>query len=224
MPQTILQQIQTILDESGGAVFWTTAEIWDAVNETLLEVWPQTNHLSTSSSWVLQTGTQFFDYPSNIMIPQTLLGTDRSHLFSTTYAKMEQFSPVWRTTTPGYAQHVIHFDIGTVRPYPLLDGTYTYTLHGMPWPPELSDASPTLTADATLVTAVAHLAAAKLLEHTIPMAADLQEREGNEVLQRYISNVRNQLANRVKRLRIANKFNVAQSGSIPPSGSPPAYF
>jgi hypothetical protein len=209
---TLYSITQTILDETGGATFWTADHVYDALNSVLVDFW-DTGGLETSATLTVPANDPSIVIPSTVMIPKYILGTN-GKVFLTTTAKLEQYDRGWRTAQTGYPKHFVLTDASTLRPYPLADTEYELTLYGTPWPTEIAAGTLDITADEGLKLAIAHQAAGELMSLTQPPFAEESYKEAARLLSQYKIHLRNQQSHRLRTLRPATTFTAAQGGAV----------
>jgi hypothetical protein len=212
---TLVEQVRMLLDEAGGGVFWTDSHVLDALNQVqilTLPLLPQPALVSVP--WIVEAGTDLASWPPTIMIPKYVEDTSRQ-FFVTTPTKLEQYSKGWRGTAPGIPEYFVLWDAGRVRLWPRPDQDYQYTLVGIGWGTELTTSTTDIPSTTpTLNSALAHLAAASLLETTQPMLADAYNREASNLLREYGRTVRNTNSHNLQRIHPSSKFQMGQRQAI----------
>jgi len=211
---SLITDIEELLDESGGAVFWTAAHVYDAANEAQIETFSRTKHQFVLSSMTVNAASGIVALPTTVMIPQYIVGTQGKY-FPTTQVKLEQYSREWRGATPAYPKHFVFWDAYNVRPFPVADVDYSFDVGGIPWPSEeLSGSQTDVSAPRLLKQAIAHRAVSVLLEFTQPNLADRFVNEAEELEHKFRVQTRNRQSDHIRRIRPGTLFTLAQSGNI----------
>jgi hypothetical protein len=211
---SLVTDIEELLDESGGATFWTAAHVYDAANEAQVETFARTKHQFVLSSMTVNAGDGLVTLPSTVMIPQYIIGTQGKY-FPTSQAKLEQYAREWRGATAAYPKHFVFWDAYTVRAFPPSDDDYSFDVGGIPWPSEEVSVSQTdITAPSLLKQAVAHRAAGILLEFTQPTLADSLSSAAEELERKFRIQNRNRQSDHIRRIRPGTIFSFAQSGNV----------
>lgn len=196
---TLVQDIQMLLDETGGSTFWTPYHIYDAANEAILYEHAVLKHRYVSANLVIAPNTEFVAIPSTVMIPRYILGTEGIY-FITTQAKLEQYSRNWKTDSASTPKHFVLWDAATLRVYPQASASTTYTIHGVPWPSdELTPTNEDIT-DTLIKAVVAQRAVSILLEFTQPQLSDVYAREADEFETDVKKRLRNRQSHNINRL------------------------
>ena len=69
---SLLSETQELLDDSG--IFWVDEQVYDGLNNAMLELWPEINHDVYSDNVVATASQDTFTHPSRIMIPKRITG------------------------------------------------------------------------------------------------------------------------------------------------------
>lgn len=201
---SLVTDVQEILDESAGAVFWTTPHIYDALNRTLLEIAPEINYQFISANLDIATNNEFVRIPYNIYIPKTILFENKKY-FITAHADLERYNREWKKVSTGQPKSFILWDAFHLRMFPKADQDYTYLIQGIPYPTEVGATQQELIIGTNtyvpklLKRAVAMLSAGRLMWSTIPdQAAEVIE-EGLRTLRRFKIQNRNQQGHNIRR-------------------------
>jgi hypothetical protein len=212
---TPVTSVQTLLDESGGAVFFTLQQIYDALNESMLMLSAMGKWAPVSVPLIFPTATDRFTLPvSTMMIPQYIIMANNKYFF-TTHARLEQRDRLWQTTPPAAPIAFVLWDINTLRLFPNTDQGYLVVLWGIPYPSsEIISSGQTLDLPPLLQEVLIYWAVSELLEQTHPMLADVYAAKSDEYLQAFRVQFRRRQSHNISRLRPATRFNVAQSGEI----------
>ena len=210
---SLYTDLQLALDETGGPVFWGTAQIYDALNASLMMTEGDSRYAQTTSTITITAGADLVALPSTgVMIPQALLTEEGKEVFSTTHALLEDWTARWRAEPASRPQWLVLWDALTLRVFPTADATYEYILNGVPWPTEITTSSDDITIDGHLKRAVVHSAAARLLELTQPSLADWHRSEADEARKRFRRRLRRSEGQ--SRLRPGSAWQVAQGGRL----------
>lgn len=213
---SLVSQVQQLVDESGGAVWWTAQQVYDAINETLSEDYALLKPSTVVTTLTVTTGTDIFAFDDTaVMIPQYFVyGPLGVKTFPTVHEELENWSRRWRGQPPARPQWMVQWDAQHFRVFPAPDATYTFQLWGAAWPPEIG----TATLDATLEVfqrkAVVLRAAASLLDLTRPDLADAYRAEALDHAKRAAAERRGQFNSNADRLRPGTGWAVAQFGRI----------
>lgn len=212
---TLLEDIREILDESvNGSTFWTNYHVYDAANEAQVEAFSSSRGKFISTSLVISSNTDFVAIPSTIMIPQVIYGSNGKY-FPTTQAKLEQYSKDWRSEPAGTPKFFVVFDAATLRVWPQANVDSTYTITGVPWPSEeLAVGNEDISEVKLLKQAIAHRAAAGLLEFTQPQLADLTLNRAMELEYKYRKQLRNRGGHNIRTLRPGGILSSAYTGVV----------
>lgn len=213
---SLLTDVQVLVDETSGPVFWVIEQVYDALNQALEDTWlsvPAWNY--TSTPILLSSGQDRIALATtSLMIPQYLLGLDSKKFFPTTHAMLEDWSSTWRNTTPARPQWLVLWDAFTLRVFPTPNTNYIYNITGVPWPAEISGSNTDLIADPLIKQAIVNRAVANLLELTQPELADHHEALALEFERMYARQVRNQGGHNTLRLAPGKAWQVAGLGDI----------
>lgn len=212
---TLISEIREVLDESGGAVFWVEEQLYDAVNEVILEVYAGLRCEYGTATITTTASTASYVLPSSIWLPQYITGTGKKY-FPTTLVKLEQYNREWKATSVGYPKHWVLNDVDSVMAYPVPDATYLFVVHGVPWPTvgEIKDGTEDITVASLLRRAVIRRVAAELLEYTQPSLADQYLAEAEECEHDYRVQLRNRQGHNIRRLKPGNIVTKANSGVV----------
>ena len=211
---SLVTDIQQLVDESGGATFWTAQHVYDSANQAQFDMWaatPAWNFLTTP--FTLSSGNDIVVFStSTIMIPQYLLDTSSAKIYITNHDMLQDYSSGWRNEPPARPKYCVLWDAEHLRVFPRADAAYTYTLCGVPWPTEITAANPDMLGDPLIIRSVALRAAAKLLEFTQPQLADAYELQAMEMERRFQSQLRRQQG--ANTLRLAPSRTWQHNGDI----------
>jgi hypothetical protein len=213
---SITTLVQTELNESGAGVFWPVQQVYDAINETLLEFDSVAYFPIVTTSMTFTQGADLVPWPNTILMWPHYLEFNGRQYFVCKQADLERWDRNWRNCTQAQPEYFVLWDEQHLRPYPYADQTYVFNIWGPGWQPEISSANTDIAATTPplLAHAILHRSAARLFAATRPdlAKAELQEAEYYEQLYR-IQWRRNQGDN-TKRLRPGTAYNVAQGGNI----------
>jgi hypothetical protein len=211
---TVFEQVRILLDEANGPVFWTDSHICDALNCAQLYALPTLpREALTRTEWIVLAGQELITIPSTIMIPKFVEDSSQQYLVSS-YTDLERYAKDWRGTSAGVPRYFVLHDHSRIRPYPIADENYQFTLAGVPWPTEYTTSAVDPTSDPTLKSAIAHLAASDLLELTLPQLSDAYYSEGERLLNQFRKRSRNTHSHNIKRISPAIYFGNRQQGGI----------
>lgn len=214
---SLVSEVSMLVDESGGAVWWTAAQVYDAINDTLIEMWGQSRGIAQSTATMTVTASaDLVEFPwTSIMIPQAVLNEQLNvPLFSTTHDELENWSRRWRGQPVDKPKWLVQWDAKHFRVFPQSDAQYEFLLWGTPWPAEIGTATQDLVLDPMERKAIVLNAAANLLDLTQPELADAHRTEALGYMQRSRANVRNGLNTNLEHLRPGTGWNVAGFGRI----------
>ena len=211
---SIVTDLETYLDEAGGAVFWGNQQVYNALNEGQIKVWTDTRFDLVESDFTVNLGDDIVAFNTTaIMVPQYFIkvpdgDTNTNELvkyFPTTMAKLEQFQRNWRNDAdkePSQPRWFAVWDMSHFRIYPHPDKTYTFQLWGINWPQtEISTGTTDITAPEMIKRAVMYRAAERLFTYTRP---DLAKQSGDlavEVQQLWRRQFRNRQSHNITRLK-----------------------
>lgn len=217
---SIITQIQTLLDESGGLVYWSAngnQPVYDAANTAISELYADLQgYIFVTAPFVIASNTPIVALSTtSFMIPQYTLDTNTNKVFMTVYDQLQDWQMTWLNNPPSTPQWFVLWDADHVRVFPTAAATTTYTMCGVPWPPELALGTDTISGlDVMLEQAIVHKAAGRLLEFTQPELADKLELESLEYQKKYQRQLNNQQGANTLRLRPGKGWTIAQFGDI----------
>lgn len=214
MANTLVQETELLLNESGASVWWGAQQVYDALNQSIQELSGHLRWELASTSFTVSTGTDIFAFDnSQIMIPQYFV-SEGTKLFPTEQAELENWSRTWRLEPAGKPKWVVLWDASHFRVFPSPDQSYTFTLYGVPWLTEIDGSNTDITIDAMAKKAIVFRAVAHLLELTQPQLADTYMQESLENEKRYSTQIRNNLGSNIASLRPGVGWTIAQFGDI----------
>jgi hypothetical protein len=213
--------VQTELNESGAGVpsagtFWPVQQVYDAVNDAQME-FDSIAYLPMGSATLSFTqGGDLVAWPNTtLMWPQWLEFSGRKY-WVIKHADLERYDRNWRSASQDQPRFFVMWDERHIRPYPLADQTYVFTVWGPVWPTEIVSTNTDVSVPPLLKTALALRASARLFQQSRPdlAAADLKEAEYYEAL--YRIQWRKQQSHNIRRLLpvTQNGFTMAQGGNI----------
>lgn len=213
---SLVSDVSLLVDEAATPTWWTSAQVYAAINEALLEDWAVMRPASTTSTLSLSTGTDLYAFDATtIMIPQYFVDPDENVLmFPTVHDELENWSRRWKEEAAAKPKWTVLWDASHFRFFPSPDGPYTRVLWGVGWPPEIGTATLDTTLENFQRKAVILRAAASLLDLTQPQLADAYRVEANAHAKRAIAQVRQSFNGNVDRLRPGTGWSVAQFGRI----------
>lgn len=199
---TILAEVEQLINESGGSVWWTAAQVNDAINQSLVDIWANLKWNIVNTPFTVTTGSgDIFAFDNtHIMIPQFFL-IQNIKMFLTNQDELENWSRRWKMETPGQPYWFVLWDESHFRVFPTPDATYTFDLWGVPWPPEFSNEATDIAVDPMLRHAIVFRACANLMEFTQPQLADVFMQDSMKHEGLYSSHLRKQLGVNISRLR-----------------------
>lgn len=212
---SLVTDIQELLEESGGAVFWAAQHIYDAANEAMIDVWAESRHDLGKVTLTLSANDDLVAIPlTTIMIPQYLVRANKQY-FPTTLARLEQYSRNWRSESAGVPKWFVLWDAETWRVWPKPDGTYAFDMWGVKWPPaEIAAGTLDITAPTLIKQAVAHRAAAVLCADIRPDLSTQFSETAVDLLMKFKIQLRNRGGHHITRLRPGSKLDAAKAGII----------
>ncbi len=208
--------VQLLLDEAGGAIFFTVEQICDALNESQIAITALGKWAPSSLPMTFPQGTDLFSLPSTaMMIPQAII-IGGSKFFFTTHARLEQYDRQWRLTPQGQPLQFILWDVNTLRLFPNPDIVYPATLWGIPYPAtEIASVNDTLDLPPLLQEVLIYRAVSELLEHTHPNLADEYASKSDEYLNKFRIQLRRRQSHNIAVFRPATtRFQIAQQGEV----------
>lgn len=212
----IVSLVQQEINETGAGVFWPVQQVYDAINETLLE-------FDTIAYFPIGTGTMTFTQGADLVSwPNTAIAWPHYlEFFGRQYwiikhADLERYDRNWRNTTQDQPRFFVLWDETHIRPYPWPDQTYVFTVWGPAWPAEITSTNTDLasTTPPLLKQAILHRSAARLFAASRPDLAAAEMKEAESYEQEYRIQWRRQNGDNIKRLRPGNAYTAAQGGSI----------
>lgn len=218
---SLFSEVTEQLDQTSlnfGSAFWVDQQILDAINWALLDTWSHIKWVYTSTTTVVSSGADITALPStNVMIPQYIINTASVKVFNTTHDMLQDWNANWKNQPVAEPHWTVLWDEKHVRVWPQSNGTYTWTLYGVPWPTEVTatnGSTDPVPLDPLIRHAIIHRAVAFLLEHTQPQLADINSAEAEDNERRYARQVRNAQGANTLRLRPSVGWVGAQFGDI----------
>lgn len=211
----LLTDVQTIIDETGAAVFWPLQTVCDAINDAVLEMMPIAFMPTTSTTLTLNLNDDIVAWPSNIIAwPQYLEYAGQTY-FPTSHAQLERYDRNWRNAFRSQPRFFVLWGESHLRVWPQPDQTYNFTIWGPAWPTEITPLVTDIpTLPDSLRQALAFRAAARLFQYTRSDLADAYMKEAEEYEALWRKTWRRFQSHNIKRLRPGTGFTAAQSGSI----------
>ncbi len=211
---SMVSEVQLLLDEAGGPVWWSLQQIYDALNQASIDLHMDCKMTNASADLAITSGADLVAIPtSDIMVPQYVVYNNK-RIFSTTQDELENWSRRWHDQPAAQPKWLVLWDWETFRVFPSSDANYTFTLWGLKWPDEIGVSTPSIPVDATLYRAIVLLAVAYLLEFTQPELSLTYMQEVEQFKQRMLTNFRNNLGANITRLRPGVGWSLAQGGDI----------
>lgn len=211
---SLVSQVQIIIDEPSGPKFWPLAQLYDAINESSVEVLGSAQQEITTATVTASASATYLALPTTIMIPKFLLSTSGREIPMTNYGAMEQDSPNWGTATGTEIIAFMEFDVNNLRLYPIVTTPKVYYVVGVPYPTEVTTGVDDFTTIGSISTTVRFLAGSVLMEATRPDLADTFRVEGMGCLVDAMRLWRNQQGQRVWQLQPAGRINARRSGDL----------
>jgi hypothetical protein len=177
---TVVEEVQMLLADAG--VFWPVAQLYDAINAAQLDLLVDAAFATEIADLALTPGGDLVALPSTIYVP-TSIENDNELWLPVTHGDLEAHCREWRSAQPAEPRAFVLWDAYHLRVWPSPNGSYTFTVTGVPWPIEV-DASHDASGTRLYKSAVAHAASAALLEFTRPDLADVYLAESSELLHR----------------------------------------
>ena len=187
---SLVTDVRMLVDEVTQG-FWLDDSIYDAINRAQLSIFANNPRIvETSTVMALGSGTGWIQIPASIMIPKYVLGTSTEHIFPLTQTALEQHNIHWLSVDQGYPHRLVLYDSFTLRPFPVPDANYTFTMYGVPWPTEITALVTDITASRYLKRAIAYASAASLLSYTRPELSDQYLKDSDEAILLYRQQLR----------------------------------
>lgn len=213
---SIVSNIQMLINDQG--VFWSNDQLYDAINESQLDVWGDTKWSLSNATLNLNTGDDIVAIPPTLMIPQYVVGTNTSgdevRIFPSTQRELETYNRLWRGEGVGLPQVFVLWDYNHFRVFPRPDQAYIYTVFGVGYPTEISDITSDIVGPRNYVDTIENYSVANLLEATRPDLSKYYNAQGDLQLDRFNIHLRNFQSHNLRRFRPASKFDLKQSGNV----------
>lgn len=232
---SIVTQVRTITNDLNG-VFWPDQTVYDAVNEAQFAVYAETKWAITSATMTsgtstlgLGSNTDIFTWPSTVLIPKWIEGTNQlftppvvQRFFPTTQRQLEQFLRTWKGQNLGQPMYFCIWDAIHFRVFPrpdnlgpATDGAYPFTLYGIGFPTEIADNIADITGPATYVQSIRNYAASLLFESTRPDLADMYMSQAEDQILAFKKRLRNAQSHNIRQLKPASgRLEINQGGDI----------
>lgn len=210
---SLFTDVQTLLDEVAGAVFWSADQIYDAINQAQLEAQFLVQDRTVGASMVCTQGSEFATVPTTVMLPQFIVYGGKEY-WPSTYEELENWDQDWRAESQAQPKVFISWDWNHFRLWPVPDANYTVTVWGVPWPTEVAAASLDITETTAYKEWITFKAGAALILNTLPQAAQVWLVEAKELERQWRRHKQLNLgAYRFNRFRPGTAFTVGQRGS-----------
>jgi hypothetical protein len=205
-----------IIDEPGGPKFWPNQQIYDAINESSIEVLGSGQFELTTATITATASALYVNLPTSIMIPKFIVstGTTGRELPKTTYAALERESLYWGTSTGTEHIAFVEYDYDAIRLFPIVGTAVAYKVIGVPYPTEVTASVEDMSTSAMISDAVRFLAAGCLMEATRPDVSEALRIEGGENLQEAMLHKRNNQTHQIWQLQPAGRINTRRSGDM----------
>lgn len=214
---SLVSDVQLLLDESGGAVFFPIERVYDALNEAQLET-IALDAQTTVGTFTADPDSDLVTLPAEVMIPKKVLGTNSVgqtvEYYPTSQVQLEQADRWWRLKAPSYPMFFVLWDMEHLRTFPRADDAYLFTVEGIGWPTEIDASHLDLTLSRYAKEALVYHAAAKLLEDTQPTAAQRLTEEAVALERKHRAQLRNRGGHNLGRLRPGTIYDRAHAISI----------
>lgn len=151
----LVDEVRRLLGETS-AVFWSDAQIRNAINEAQAYVYSEHPHVfETSTTLAVPTSSDFVQIPSSVMIPRYITSTSGDVYYPfVTHADLEEWGKGWMNVDEGEPSAFVVWSSEWFRVWPRPSTSKAYRLVGTPWPVEctsLTDPSlPWLVEDAVV--------------------------------------------------------------------------
>jgi len=229
---SIVTMVQTELAESGSGVFWPVQQVYDYINEVIIDMFPLALYPVGSATITFTQASDLVPLATtSLMWPRWIEDGTRQY-WIIKHADLERYDRNWRNTTQERPTFFVLWDESHLRPYPPVDGSgpvgippsYVYTMYGPTWAGEISstntDVDPSV--PPLLRMAIVMRAAARLFDYSRPDLAQAHDAEADEYEARYRTQWRNQQSDNIKRLLPSagwgagaqSGFTLGQAGSI----------
>lgn len=211
---SLVSDVQELLDEVNGSVFWTADHIYDALNEALIHAYADTQFTTSEGTSTATESSNFMTIPTTIMIPQYIVMGGKEY-WPSSYPDLERYSQNWRGEGVGLPKAFIPVSWNVMRIWPAPDTTYDeVSVFGTPWPTEINGTNTDLTADRAFKRHIVLEAGASLVKNTLPQFAQIWAVESLEEKREWKRHLRNHKGRfRVWRLRPATSFSINRGGS-----------
>jgi hypothetical protein len=211
---TLLNQVRLIIDEPNGPKFWPNAQLYDAINESSIEVLGSGQFDLSTATITATANAVYITMPVGIMIPKLIINPTNECLPKTTYAAMERDGFGWGTATGTRHEAFVEFDCQTIQLYPIVPTPVVYRVVGVPYPNEITAGVEDLAANEIIADAVRFWAGSVLFDATRPDISDTLRAEGQQTLQVAMRHKRNTQSHKIYRLSPASDLNARRSGEL----------
>lgn len=211
---TLLNQVKTIIDEPGASKFWPLQQVYDAINESSIEVLGSGQYEITTATITATASTTFITLPTSIMTPKFVLNTNNSEIPKTTFADLEREGPGWGTATGTAPIAFIDVDINTIQIYPIVGSAVEYRIVGVPYPTEVTLGVEDFTQEENFALVAKFYAGSILMDATRPDLSEAYRLEGEQLMPMALRQWRNQQSHKIATLRIGNEVDARRRGSM----------
>lgn len=231
----VVTDVRTLTNDLNG-VFWPDQTVFDAINEAQFHIYAETKWAITSATMTsngstlgLGSNTDIFTWPSTVLIPKWIEGTNGlfqppqlTRVFPSSPRQLETFLPTWKGQNLGQPLYFVIWDATHFRVFPrpdgqgaASDGSYPFTLYGIGFPTEITTTAQVMTGPATYIQAVENYAASLLFEATRPDIADMLMTQAQDQILAFKKRLRNAQSHNIRQLVPATgRFDVNQTGEI----------
>lgn len=207
-----VSDVKALLDDAG--VFWIDAHVFDALNQSLLDVWTDVRHDITTATLTFTASQASIALSTNIMIPQRIT-REGFEWYPTTYMHLQRDNAHWRDTGVGTPRWFVQFDAETLVPYPRPDATIEFVLWGIRYPSiEVTSTSTDFTVQVPIKNGIVYRAAALLAQNTRPALGASWNAISEEWLARARMLLRQQFKHQMPVLRPGNVWTLAHQGAL----------
>ena len=210
---SLFSDTQELINDSG--VFWPNQQVYDALNESMLEVWQDLELHTGTATMTATASAESVAIPATILSPKSIT-YGGLEWFITNRTQRERWSNKWKNTSAGFPKHWVIFDGENLEPYPKPDVAYAMIIRGIVYPTEeITSGNLDIVEDKKIKRAIMWKAAVFLAEHTRPDLVHIWNQEAGRALREADKILgRNLFGRHIKRLRPSGRTNVAHQGDI----------
>lgn len=130
---SLVSDVQDLLDDAG--VFWVDAQVYDACNNAMLELWPVLGHDWYRDTVIWTSSQETADYAARMMVPKKLLGRGTWEEVAS-WNDLERTDRAWRNWDTGKTRYYISVDANTLLACPPSNETRFIRVEGIQYPQE----------------------------------------------------------------------------------------